>query len=163
MKNFVFCLFFRTILRSNMLTRFEMHSLLPWTTVWFLKIIVSTLAPRTYCSYCLSVPLSQQILKLLCCSAGSGEFCILILEANNEEQINTRVYTKNIFGNCLFHLLTSSYITWPILPKIPQWTYWTGFIRTRNFFHLISIMLLRLLLVDRKWFFLLFARELVLL
>ena len=34
-----------------------------------------------------------------------------ILEANNEEQIS---------GNCLFHLLTSSYITWPILPKIPQ-------------------------------------------
>ena len=31
-----------------------------------------------------------------------------ILEANNEEQIT---------GNCLFQLLTSSYITWPIYPK----------------------------------------------
>ena len=38
-----------------------------------------------------------------------------ILEANNEEQINTRGYTKNISGNCLFHLLTTSYITWTIL------------------------------------------------
>ena len=41
-----------------------------------------------------------------------------ILEANNEEQINTRAYTKKIRDNCLFHLLTSSYIMWPILPKI---------------------------------------------
>ena len=41
-----------------------------------------------------------------------------ILEANNEEQINTRAYTKNISSNCLFHHLTSSYITWPILAKI---------------------------------------------
>ena len=29
------------------------------------------------------------------------------------EQINTRAYTKNIFGNCLFRLLTSSYMLAP--------------------------------------------------
>ena len=37
---------------------------------------------------------------------------------NNER--NTRPYTKNICTNCLSHLLASSYITWLILPKIPQ-------------------------------------------
>ena len=53
-KNFGFCLLFRTALGSNMLTRFEMYSSLSLTTVWFLKIIVSTLATRTYC-LCASV------------------------------------------------------------------------------------------------------------
>ena len=29
-------------------------------------------------------------------------------------------HSCNISDNCLFHLLTSSCITWPLLPKIPQ-------------------------------------------
>ena len=128
-KNFVFCLFFRTTLGSNMLTRFEMHSSLSWTTVWFLKIIVSTLAPRTYCSYCLCVPLSQTDLKLLCFSAGSGEFCIL--KDFRSEQWGTNKHTC-VYQEHIWQLFISpSYI---ILHHVTNTTQNTT-VNLLNWFH----------------------------